>query len=270
MPITLSEQFESAFVETGDVESIENRYEATGSDDRLAVRDYAKAELPTEYDGLPRRQISIEPFGRSDQWRVTVRYASTFTSGSEIVNQTGDVVRTFDTGGGTEHVEFAISTPHSYAVGGGTPPAQNDAINVTKDGVSGVDIQVPGFQFSITRFVEDEDFTAAYKKAIASLTKRVNNAAFEDFDAGEVLFVGASGYYRPNFDDWEITFNFAQNDNRNDIAIGGITDINKDGWEYLWVLYEDAVDSDVIVKQVKAVYVNEVYRQGDFAVLGIT
>jgi hypothetical protein len=52
-------------------------------------------------------------------------------------------------------------------------------------------------------------------------------------------------------------------------TIGDITGIEKKGHEYLWVRYEDAVSSNELVKKPKFVYVNKVYRDGNFSGLGI-
>jgi hypothetical protein len=52
-------------------------------------------------------------------------------------------------------------------------------------------------------------------------------------------------------------------------TIGDITGIVKNGHEYLWVRYEDAVSTNELVKKPKFVYVNKVYRDGNFSGLGI-
>lgn len=47
--------------------------------------------------------------------------------------------------------------------------------------------------------------------------------------------------------------------------------IAKEGWHYLWTFYEDAEDSgaQALVKNPKAVYVEQVYEYGNFAALGL-
>ncbi|MCS7168060.1 MAG: hypothetical protein RMI91_12010 [Gemmatales bacterium] len=80
--------------------------------------------------------------------------------------------------------------------------------------------------------------------------------------------MGASGSQRGQ-DDWEITFSFAASPNATGLTVGEITDIEKKGWEYLWVRYQDIEDENVLVKQPAAVYVEQVYSHGDFALLGI-
>ena len=89
-------------------------------------------------------------------------------------------------------------------------------------------------------------------------------------DAGEVLFLGASGSKRST-GDWEITFRFAASQNRTGITIGDITDIVKGGWDYLWVRYEDSEDTGAkqLVKKPVAVYIEQVYHLKDFSLLAI-
>jgi len=89
------------------------------------------------------------------------------------------------------------------------------------------------------------------------------------FAEGEVLFLGASGSPRGD-DSWEITLRFAASPNATDIPVGGITVPGKKGWEYLWVQYKDAKDTNAkcIVKKPKRVIVDRVYDAGDFSLLG--
>src|SRR5690606_2762089 len=134
----------------------------------------------------------------------------------------------------------------------------------------GVDVTIPVYNFSETHYLATEAVTGAYKAALFQLTGRVNNASFKGFAAGEVLFLGASGSKRGK-DDWEITFKFAASPNASGLVVGEITGITKKGWEYLWVRYADAEDTDahVLVKKPVAAYVEQVYPYGNFAGLGI-
>jgi hypothetical protein len=51
--------------------------------------------------------------------------------------------------------------------------------------------------------------------------------------------------------------------------VGGIGGINKRGWEYLWVRYVDAAEGDALIKKPQAVYVEQVYPEGNLGGLGI-
>jgi hypothetical protein len=88
-----------------------------------------------------------------------------------------------------------------------------------------------------------------------------------------VLFMGCSG--SQEWDDqrgngpWTLSYKFVASPNVTDQTIGDITGVEKKGHEYLWVRYEDTVSSNELVKKPKFVYVNKVYRDGNFAGLGI-
>ncbi len=119
-------------------------------------------------------------------------------------------------------------------------------------------------------FILNELVTQAYKLSLFQLTGKVNSAGFKGFARGEVLFLGASGSKR-GFDDWEITFRFAASPNATNLTIGGISGISKEGWQYLWIRYEDEEDisAKTLIKRPSAIYIEQVYNYGDFALMGI-
>lgn len=269
MPITVTEKFESRRSTKGDTPSAELLYTVRGTNDDLAARSAAEAESPSTYDGLPRQTVSVEPIG-FELWEATVRYAQTQSSGFP---QTGESVFSFDTGGGMQHITQSKQTVSSYAASGTTAPDFKGAIGVTADGVEGVDITVPVYQFSETHYLPASQVTQAYKGTLFNLTGKVNSGAWKGFNAGEVLFLGASGSRRGSGadSDWEITYRFAASPNASGISVGPISGISKKGWEYLWVRYADAEDegSQTIVKRPVAAYVERVYDQANFSALGI-
>jgi hypothetical protein len=173
-----------------------------------------------------------------------------------------------DTGGGTQHITQSRATVSKHAPAGETAPDFKGAIGVTTDSVEGTDITIPIFNFAETHYVPTAAVTDGYKLALFSLTGKANDAAFRGFQAGEVLFLGASGSKRGK-DDWEITFRFAASLNITGLGVGDIVGIDKKGWEYLWVRYADAEDENVLVKQPIAAYVEQVYQEADFSGLGI-
>jgi len=120
----------------------------------------------------------------------------------------------------------------SRAASGTTAPDFGGAMwggGVTADGVEGVDITVPVYQFSETHYRTDAQVTGAYKGAIFTCTGKTNAGAFKSFAAGEVLFLGATGSKRGDGpdDDWEITFRFAPpaSPNQVGLSVGSITGI---------------------------------------------
>jgi len=265
MSITVEEKVDSRRIVTGENASAELIYTVGGSDSDTAVKAAVEAAAPEEYEGLSRQTIDIEPVtvdtvNQRGLWTATVRYGriAPQTIGSEPVYN-------FETGGGTQHITQSLSTTRYPS---DTAPDFKGAIGVSGGSVQGVDITVPVYNWSETHRLSAATVTTAYRGALFNLTGKVNDAAWREFVAGEVLFLGASGSKRGE-DEWEITFKFAASPNRENMSVGSITGVNKKGWDYLWVYYEDEVSSNKLIKQPKAVYVEQVYSRADFAALGI-
>jgi len=78
------------------------------------------------------------------------------------------------------------------------------------------------------------------------------------FAAGENLYLGGSGGVVDG--EVEITHKFSASQNATGLSVGGISGIAKKGWEYLWILLEDSVSQNTLVKVARGVYVEQVYR----------
>lgn len=271
MPVTVVEKFQSPRITTGQNGSIEGLYLVFGAADAAEAQSAVEAEAAAGYMGLPAQSIRLEQ-STPTTFDAEVLYASQPPSGSPPP-ETGQSTTAFDTGGGTQRITQSKATVNRYAAAGATAPDFKGAINVTKDGVEGVDIVVPVYAFEETHYIDDAAVTAVYRGKLFALTGKTNDAAFRGFNEGEVLFLGARGSKRggPDGEDWEITFRFAASPNRTGLTVGDIASINKKGWEYLWVRYEDQLDEAALsaVKRPTSVHVERVYDAGDFAELAI-
>ena len=269
MPITVEERYDSRTSSAGEGPGAELLYVVKGTDDDLAARAALEAAAPATYDGLPLRTVRIEPVG-PELWDGEVTYAPP----EDVEPQQGESVFAFDTGGGTQHITQSRATVASYPAPGTTAPNFKGAIGVTADSVEGVDIVVPVYSFSETHVLPDATVTDAYKRTLMLSTGKVNTDLFRGFNPGEVLFLGAAGTKRGapgEAGDWEITYRFAVSPNETGLTVGDIAGIDKKGWEYLWVRYEDAEDgaAQAVVKRPVAAYVERVYPETAFAALGI-
>ncbi|MCE5327907.1 MAG: hypothetical protein LLG01_15985 [Planctomycetaceae bacterium] len=267
--ITFAEKPESRKWTTGDNASVELVYILAGTDNDTVAKAHVEGNTADTYQGLTRQSISLDPEWAdtatfNGRWTVTVRY------GVRQPAEVGESAFSFDTGGGTQHITQSISTIHKYAPAGKVAPDFKGAVGVSHENVDGVDITVPVYNFSETHYLADSAVTAAYKVTLFTLTGKTNSALFKGLAAGECLFLGASGSKR-GAEDWEITYKFAASPNKTGLTIGDITNIDKKGWEYLWVRYVDAEDANAktIVKKPQAVYVEKVYDEGNLALLGI-
>jgi hypothetical protein len=273
MPVTVAEKFASR---AGDNSSIDLLYVVSGTDDDVAARTALASSAPATYSGLVRDDdsVHVEPVG-AGVWDGKVRYIKP----SYQAPATGDASFSFDTTGGTQHITQSKQTISKTAASG-TAPDFGGAIGVTQDSVEGVDLTIPVFTFSLTRYTAAANMSQTYIGQLYSLTGKVNSAPWTvnvdgvqlTFAVGEALFLGASGGKRRSENDWEIGFRFAASPNATNLTIGSITVPSKKGWEYLWVRYEDAEDetAQAIVKRPVAAYVEKVYDEGNFALLGIT
>lgn len=261
--ITCEEKFSSREVTLGEGEGAILTFIIKGTDDEIEALDALNTTAPQNYQDIPRQSRSVEPVGPS-LWLGMARY------GYKQTKQTGESLVQFDTAGGSQHITQSIQTVGSYAAPGKTAGNFGGAIGVNESSVEGVDITVPVFNFSQMHYLDDVQVDSAYQQVLFELTGKVNNALWQWFEAGEVLFLGASGAKRGR-GDWEITYRFAASQNRSGIVIGDIAGISKKGWEYLWVRYQDSEDTGAqsIVKRPISVYVERVYEEANFALLGI-
>jgi len=278
MPFTVEERDCSRTITSGANPAVELRFVVRGvgtdpakEDDEEAL-EALQAAAPADFLNLPRRDVRLEPVrideGAEGVWDGEATYAPVQQENEPP--QQGETVFSFDTGGGTQHVTHSQATVATFAPLGATAPDFQGAIGVTADSVEGVDIVVPVYQFTETHVFADAAVTDTYKTTLMFMTGRVNDATFRGFAGGSVLFLGAAGSKRGD-GDWEITFRFAVSPNNSAITVGPITNIAKKGWEYLWVRYEDAEDAGAqsIVKRPVAAYVERVYIELPFSILGI-
>jgi hypothetical protein len=266
--VVLTERPDSRKWTVGEGAAFELRYNAVGSSDPLRVRDVAAAELPLWWEGFIRTNIGIEPdptvvdsaLGKG-LWLVIGSYEPPTVNG---------VKQSFDTSGGTFHITQSLFTRDKYALPGKTPTDHKGAINADGEKVQGVDIVVPVYQFTETYELSPFIVTPTYRITLFTLTGVLNNAKFRGFIRGECLFMGASGTLDQQ-GNYQVDFKFASSPELRDFKVGEITVGLKRGWDYIWVSYEKQSDADSgkLALRPSEVHVERVYREGNFAALGI-
>jgi len=262
MPGQLIELFDSRTEQWGASQSAEFAYIAKGCADEVEVRTLAEANVPGTYNGLYCLTIEIQSRINADTWKVIARYGVP----QPYQEDTPQPTISFDTTGGTQHITQSLATVASARTGGGTVPNLNGAIGYDGENVNGVDITVPVYNWQETHYLSNAQLN---EPAYYALTGSVNSDVFRGFQPGEVLFLGVTGQKRlgPN-PLWELTFKFSYSGNRF-VSVPGVGDLNKKGWEYLWVQYGDTVTANTKVKQPVAAYVEKVYDDAPFSTLGI-
>jgi hypothetical protein len=183
---------------------------------------------------------------------------------------------TVTNGGSGYNASVEVRFVGGAAVDATGAPSFNGAIGVHEGQVEGCDITIAVFNFTIERNVAADDLPEDYAVKVYQLTGTTNDAPFAVtykgqllvFDTGECLFLGGTGQIKGQ-SNWQVNLKFSGSPSRDDLVIGDIGPVAKEGWHYLWTLYEDATDGGASVKRPKAVYVEKVYRDGDFLDLGL-
>lgn len=242
-----------------------------GGDTDAAVMAAVIAAAPSTYEGLPLLGVQLRPLG-GWVWEAEAEYRpSSFKLTPKPV--AGDPnKRSFSSKGGTQNIKASLTTIFADSATGLTEiPDFGKLINVTDDGVEGVDIVVPGWRETVTRYLSDAAVNASgFKSTIYGLTGKVNDASFLGFAAGEVLFIGVDASQRDSDGVWEITYEFEARPNRTGIEVGDIPAFNQEGWQYAWFRTMPADDGAGITRKPSHVYVEQVYDEGDFSLLGVS
>ena len=267
-------------------------YKVFGTDDDLVLHNEVNAQVGAALQSwtYPGTSVSlwIESYSVTylgDKcWQVTLNYEK---RGADSDEKTSPLKRSrsFDTTGGTAHITQGLITSDfpqgEQRYWNGTPAAPNQfgAIGVDDDRVSGVDVMTPSLKWSEQYEVPSTYITTNYIKEVASITGTVNTSAFRGFAKGEVLFAGSTGTHEWDADrgdgPWSLSFSFVASPSAGSgktlpaLTVGSISGISKGGHDFMWVRYEPSTDGYRKVSVPKFVYVNKVYRDGDFSKLGI-
>lgn len=271
MPATVTQILEGEQATLGDNPTVARRYYVTGASDQAdalsACDSVATATLSFAGRTLYRLSRSVENVGHQN-YQVSVQYGNNPQSSDASGGSAPANTYEFNTSGSTETMFVSLQTKQSVGATGITPPNFANAVNVTSDGAQGVQRTVPSYNFTETRYYTSASVTSGFKASLFSCTGKVNNAAWNGFNAGEVLFLGARGSFQAS-GYWEIQFNFAALPNISSATIGPFSGINKDGWDYLWFLYDNTEDSTAgrVVKRPIACYVEKIYDRVSFSSL---
>jgi len=265
MPVVVTQTWNGAQVEGADNGSISSDYFITGTSDEFVAYAALNAATAAAFGGFVKDGVTIDRRLDATSWAGSVSW------GPFETKAVGDSSFSFDTGGGSAHVATSLATV-SATKAAGMPAAPNfrGAIGVTDDGVEGVDITAPAYNFQETHFFDVAYVTAAYKITLFTLTGAWNAGVYKGFAIGECMFAGASGSLKDH-SMWEITYKFVCLPNIVNLAVGPITVPLKRGHDHVWLRYREVEDAAAghLGRQPIAAYVEQVSPSGNLALLGI-
>lgn len=251
----------------GDTRQVRLHYKVLEAASRTQAVAIANAGVPPSIGDLRRTGMTVEAEDNSiDIYMVEATYSK---KKEKKEGTRGEF--SFEIGGGVQRITQSLKTVNKYAPDGLQAPDHKGAIGVTKDGVEGCEINLPTFSFSETHYYAADTVTNDWVDNLEKLAWTTNDSSWRHHEAGEILFTGCRGSFMEKEGEgvWQVAFNLIKQRNKENQTIGDINGIDKKGWEYLWVLYEETEDTDAkrLAKRPVAVYIEQVYEEGDFSTL---
>lgn len=254
------------------VTSREVSFLVMGANSKSEAFDAVLDESPEVEDGLLRKSVRFDGFDSEGVLSFTAVYEQQTESASAGVggDSSEEPQMSFDCSGGTAHIvqsryqqRWKAEPNPGGMIGWNGKPGQEAEY-------AGVDVVTATMRESYTLQMKPSKLTTAYKRTIANLTGTVNSKSFKGWEAGEVLFLGASfsGAETGN-DRITVTFNFAIQQNESAVPISPELAINKRGWEYIWTITKTVDDPNTKTTKVELVnaFVEQVYPYADFGQL---
>lgn len=225
------------------------------------------------YNGIRASSYTLGEQINNTTWYGSVKYSTqtpnSTTDPAELPTPVPSI--SVSTSGGTQHINNSLQIVDSAGV---VPTDTGNAINFDGENINGMDVIVPVLHFQYKRFYAPGDFGNAEIAVIFATTGKVNNDIFGPWIIGEVLFKGAAinrQLVAGVEGMWEVVYSFEAQQNKSGIVIGDLAAVNKLGWEYLEVQYDNKPDTTTgrRVKVPIGVLVHRVYELAAFADLDI-
>lgn len=239
---------------------------AKGSTDEADLAEAIASSIPAFYSGLPLQTVAPNPLAPG-KWLLTARYAP---SQQQPPMQFGDPERiTWQSVSSTVHRTHA-PVVSAYDLSGSISSINGDAINVTDDGIEGVDIEFAISRLTIRTVITTAQASTAYGRTLAKLcrVKAVNDGPWRDFSAEEARFIDFSmdergdGY-------WDLTRVFDVDEHVTGGTFAGIPGISKKAHEFMWAWSQRKEDATAkrVVQETISVSVHRVYPTANFNLL---
>jgi hypothetical protein len=234
-----------------------------GESSHLTVKSYLMSMTPavvaTFHGILYRNDIQLTQTAYN-HWTADIPY------GQRQRADRGEWTWDFDTTGGSIHITNAKEERARYPAA--TAPNQKGAIAVDANEVRGVDIVIPAMKVNVQYRHPQGIMTLPHAKFLNSITGTVNSTPFLTFAPGEVLFLGARGADGTS-SEANVSYQFAMSANAEGLTIGDVVNVNKKGWDVLWIRYKSDVvsigGSNRPVQIPQFVYVDRVYEEINLA-----
>ncbi len=260
---------------TNDLESGETREvrrsfvigQCEGFNDAVAkIEPYAPQYVQADGAGTYWRRSRLDVSGVGNKYfQVTASYATLSVKGGDSPGggqspEPGSLA--WDTTGHTEHITQSIEQQGFPA---GAPDFEG-AINVSGNTVGGLDVVRPCLRYSETWIMPASlAISPGFIGAVYQRTGTVNQEQFRAFQPGEALFMGARAAWQGDVPYVAVTFDFEARPNGEWYSQGFGEGIPKEGWQYIWCLYETASSNDRLIQRPIYAYRETVYEKKEWS-----
>jgi hypothetical protein len=275
--------------------TIERAYIVEGTTDDVQAEAEAFAKAPTIYRGMVRGALpDTDPIGRGI-FEVTFTYSPLESDPNEGTDEPQGELPTLatleiDGSGGTEHVTQCVKQT-SYGPIAAREIVDRRIVGLHKDGVNGVDIDVPGNVITMTCKWLPAAVTGDYVKKLLDLRGMTNKAPYTikwgykkqkyeiEFPAGELRYLYtkmSTTLTRKGTGVIEMSYSMLHSKNKKNITLtdgsNGIIIPEKRGHDYLWVFHKKQTltgDLKVTIEVPHVAFLSTLYEEEDFkSILG--
>lgn len=253
----------------GQYESVSLTFKVFECSSEVEALEFAMETVNKKYNDLNFSGITLDEILNETTYVITVSYAQ-----SDMIFPTlgftqdkDDTTSNFDCSGTTVHCENALD---QKKVKGDTKFDVGKKIGWNgKVGdeaqYSGCDMYEAHSTKAIVKVLLIEELSIAYERRIASMVGKVNKGGFEGYQAGEVLFLGASwGGQNRKREKISVSYNFAIKFNES-ITLSE-TPISKKGWQLVWEASKPNSEGKI---NILGIWVSDIYEEVDFGALKI-
>lgn len=263
MAITLNERYGTRET-TSTTERREYTAVGTENEDNDDVYLYALSNLPT-ITGLSLREITVTEINTGKLWNVEAEWAVRATQTESAI---GDVRVSSRTTLQPSNIKVSQSTTSSTAAAwfnGGVAVNFGQMVGVQEDGtVNGADVPIPHNVLSVTATLAIATVTPAYQYACEQLVGKTNALTYRSRAAGTLLCVGVT-FGQVDDEAFDVSAEFEFEPNQTGLTVGGISGINKSGWDYIWTYNVPRKVSNRVVPVAAQVNVERFFPSADFA-----
>lgn len=274
MPITVQQAWQNVdlSLENGSGENSDSRatvyYIVSGTTSDADACLEAWAHSDEIFHAMPRKSVSVNERLTDDTWKIEVIYGNDISNSSNS-DVEGEPQLSFDCSSSSKHIVRSLNQKKLYpSPDPGGMIGWNGKTGSDAD-FAGVDVGTATMRETYTKQMRSADLTTAYRRTIANLTNTVNSTSFMGWEAGEVMFLGASFSGSLSGEFITVTFNFAIQQNERNVEVAEGLRVNKRGWEYIWTITETVSEGENKAPRVKIInaIVDQVYRYEDFGKL---